>query len=63
MKKVTFEGITFNAEWAATKTVQEFVAHEKHHGLTDAQLKEAHSLCKAAVAPAKEATQASSATS
>lgn len=48
-KKVTYEGITINADWAASKDVKEFVEHEKHHGLTDAQLKEAHKLCKEAV--------------
>lgn len=49
MAKVTFEGVTFNANWANTKTEKEFVAHEKHHGLSDSQLKEAHNLCKTAV--------------
>jgi hypothetical protein len=58
MKKVTFEGITFNASWAAGLKEAEFVKHESHHGLTAEQLKEAHSLCKAAVkVPANEATQ------
>lgn len=52
MNKVTFEGITFNADWASTKTEKEFVEHEKHHGLTDAQLKDAYKLCKEAVKPA-----------
>jgi hypothetical protein len=46
---VSYEGITFNASWANTKTEKEFVEHENHHGLTPAQLKEAHKLCKAAV--------------
>jgi hypothetical protein len=49
MTKVTYESITFNASWAASKTEKEFIDHEKHHGLTDAQLKEAHKLCKEAV--------------
>ena len=52
MAKVTYEGVTFNADCAASKDVKEFVEHEKHHGLTDAQLKEAHKLCKEAVKPA-----------
>ena len=52
MAKVTYEGVTFNADWAAAKAEKEFVEHEKHHGLTDAQLKEAHKLCKEAVKPA-----------
>ncbi|HUR65463.1 MAG TPA: hypothetical protein VMZ03_03865 [Chitinophagaceae bacterium] len=50
---IPFEHVRFNATWAATKTEKEFVDHEKHHGLTDAQLKEAHKLCKEAVKPTK----------
>jgi hypothetical protein len=62
MKTVTYKNgdqeITFNADWAATKTEKEFVDHESHHGLTLAQLKEAHKLCKEAVkAPVSELTQ------
>jgi hypothetical protein len=53
---VQFEGVTFNAAWAATKTEKEFVEHESHHGLTSAQLKEAHKLCKAAVKAPVETT-------
>jgi hypothetical protein len=44
-----------NAEWAASKSVDEFVEHEKHVGLTDAELREAHELCVASIAPAAEA--------
>lgn len=51
MNKITFEGVVFNADWAAGKTEAEFVEHEKHHGLTEAQLKEAHALCLNAVNP------------
>ncbi len=50
-KKLTYEGITFDAEWAASKTLEEFKEHEKHHGLTADQLKEAHGLCKKLVEP------------
>lgn len=58
MNKVTFEGVTFNADWAAGLSEKEFVKHEGHHGLSTEQLKAAHNLCKTAVkAPAKEATQ------
>jgi hypothetical protein len=49
MKKVTFEGVTFNADWAAGLSEKEFIKHESHHGLTADQLKQAHSLCKTAV--------------
>lgn len=48
-KVVTYNGISFNADWAATKTEKEFVKHESHHDLTADQLKEAYSLCKTAV--------------
>jgi hypothetical protein len=48
-KTIPFEGVVFNADWANTKTEKEFVEHESHHGLTTAQLKEAHKLCKSAV--------------
>ena len=40
-----------NIEWAASKSLVEFIEHEKHTGLTDDELKEAHELCVAAVAP------------
>lgn len=49
MNKVTFEGVTFNADWAAGLTEKEFVKHEAHHGLSAEQLKQAHNLCKTAV--------------
>jgi hypothetical protein len=48
-KQVTYEGISFNAEWAASKSEKDFVKHESHHALTPDQLKEVHGLCKAAV--------------
>lgn len=58
MNKVTYEGVTFNADWAASKSEKEFVKHEAHSGLSAEQLKQAHNLCKTAVkAPANEATQ------
>jgi hypothetical protein len=43
-----------NADWAATKTEAEFVAHEKESGLSEAELKEAYALCKVAVAPVED---------
>ena len=51
MKKITYEGITFNADWAAGKSEKEFIEHEKHHGLSTDQLKDAYKLCKEAVKP------------
>lgn len=52
--KVPYQGVTFNAEWAASLTQAEFVKHESHHGLTEEQLKEAHKLCKEAVRASKK---------
>jgi hypothetical protein len=40
-----------NIELAAAKSEAAFVEHEKHTGLTEAELKEAHALCVAAVEP------------
>lgn len=40
-----YEGVDFNSKWAASQKVDDFVNHEKHHGLTEAQLKEVHALC------------------
>jgi hypothetical protein len=58
MPKVPYTGgatlVSYDAEWAASKSQKEFIAHEKHNGLSNEQLIEAHNLCKAAVkAPAK----------
>lgn len=38
-----------NIEWAASLPVDKFIEHEKHTGLTEAELTEAHELCKAAI--------------
>jgi len=38
-----------NIEWAASKSVEEFVEHEKGTGLPEAELREAYELCKAAL--------------
>jgi hypothetical protein len=48
-KTVTYNGISFNAEWAASKSEKDFVKHESHHDLTPKQLTEAYNLCKTAV--------------
>jgi hypothetical protein len=39
--------IDFNSKLAASKTVDEFIEHEKHLGLSDEDLREAHALCVA----------------
>lgn len=53
MPKVVYSAgqvlVAFDAESAANKSEKDFVVHEQHHQLTDAQLKEAHKLCKKAV--------------
>lgn len=50
---LTFEGIGFNSAWVASHTVEELIAHEAHHGLSDAKLRELHKLCKQKHKPAK----------
>lgn len=50
---VKFEGIGFNSEWIASKTAEEVIAHEAHHGLGEAKLRELHKLCKQKHKPAK----------
>jgi len=59
MAIVNYAGVNFNADWAASKPMKDFIEHEKHHGLSKEQLTEAHNLCKTAVnatlpAPAAE---------
>lgn len=50
MPKVFYNGsVAYDADWAASKSQKEFIAHEKHNGLSNEQLIEAHNLCKAAV--------------
>lgn len=40
-----YEGkIGFNAKWAASKTLKEFIENEKNGPLTEAQLREVHAL-------------------
>jgi hypothetical protein len=51
MAFLKFEGVAFNKEWAASKTLEQFIAHEKHHGLSDEKMKEIHDLCKLKEAP------------
>jgi hypothetical protein len=60
MNKLTYQGISFNADWAATKTEKEFCDHEAHHGLSKTQLAEVHKLCKEAVKPVNPAVDTTS---
>lgn len=39
-----FNRIDFNEDWVKTKTLPDFIAHEKHHGLSDEQMKEVFEL-------------------
>lgn len=39
------EGVSFNTDWAASLTFEQFKAHESHHKLSEKQLKEAYDLC------------------
>lgn len=45
-KFISYQGIGFNQESAASKTFAEFSKHEKHHGLSDEQLKEIWDVAK-----------------
>lgn len=47
---MNFQGVSFNEKYWKTRSEAQFVAHEKHHGLSDAQLKEAYSLINPVVA-------------
>lgn len=43
---MTFENVTFNAEYWRDKKEHDFVKHESHHGLSVEQLKEAFKIIK-----------------
>lgn len=44
---VKYEGVAFNKEWVASKTFKQFCDHEKHHGLSEDQMREVYNICKA----------------
>lgn len=48
------EGVTFNGPWVASQSLQDFIKHEEHHGLTEKQLKDVHKKCVKEFGPAKE---------
>lgn len=56
MKWINYNGVSFNADWAASKTFKAFAEHEAHHGFTESQLREVWKLCggKDKKAPAAE---------
>lgn len=54
--KVCYEDVYFTVSACSKMTEAAFIEHEKHHGLTPAQLKEAYKLIKEAAAPAKDTT-------
>jgi hypothetical protein len=37
--------VGFNSEWAAGKSLKEFLKHEKHQRLTVDHLKQVHAMC------------------
>jgi hypothetical protein len=39
-KFVKLEGVAFNTGWMKTKTLKEFIDHEKHHGIPPEKMKE-----------------------
>lgn len=41
---MVYNGINFTEAYWQTKTLHDFLKHEKHHGLSDAQMKEAFEL-------------------
>ncbi len=43
---VIFNGISFNKEWVASKTLREFMIHEKHHLLSEGDMHEVYNLCR-----------------
>lgn len=49
-----YEKISFNPAWVAEQSFETFKKHEAHHGLSEAQLKEAYQLCKSVVEAKKE---------
>lgn len=38
-------GVAFNVEWVKTKTFAQFCEHEKHHGLSEADMKTVWEFC------------------
>jgi DNA-binding transcriptional regulator YhcF (GntR family) len=54
MKISIDNAIHFNSEWVASKTLQEFIEHESHHGLSEKQLKDVYKKCVKAHKPAKD---------
>lgn len=58
IKPVVFNGIAFYPEAFTGWTEQEFLAHEAHHGLTEAQLKQAWALLVPQVPKAEEKPKA-----
>jgi hypothetical protein len=46
VESIKYEGVSFNKQAAAGMTLAEFQEHESHHGLSEAQLKEAWQLAR-----------------
>jgi|JI6StandDraft_1071083.scaffolds.fasta_scaffold1162481_1 hypothetical protein len=37
---MVINGVSFNDDWVKTKSLKQFIEHEKHHGLSDEVMKE-----------------------
>jgi len=44
---MVYKQIGFNSALASKRSLSEFIAHEKHLGLSEDEMKEVHALCKA----------------
>lgn len=38
--------VNFNSSWVISQTLEQFIEHEKHHGLSDKKMKEIYDFCK-----------------
>lgn len=55
-----YNHISFNAQWASSLTEDAFVEHEKHHGMPEEQLREAHKLIMKSYGDNKKSSEKSS---
>lgn len=49
------QAINVNTAWAASITVEDFIAHESHHGISEERLREIHKVCVQREKPSKPA--------
>lgn len=55
---VTYEHVNFYADAVVKQTEAEFIKHESHHGLNEAQLKEAYKFCVERMKPEPKKAEA-----